>query len=224
MKYIIANWKSNKQVEEVKDWFNKFHSLANFKQNNLNDIEVVVCPSFVHLQLARSLINKYNLPIKLGAQNVSPETSGAYTGEISAEMLGELVGYVIIGHSERRDNFSENDKMLFQKVGLAKEAGLKSIFCIQGKETLIPNNVSIIAYEPVWAIGTGKAETPENTAEVASYVKRKYPIDTVIYGGSVTKDTIADFIKTDTLDGVLAGGASLDPDHFWQIVRQCQVD
>lgn len=219
MKYIIGNWKSNKDSREVTIWFETFAKL--YKKNKtgkLNNLKVIICPSFVQLVQAKQLVISHNLPIKLGAQDVSPFANGPYTGEVSATQLKELVEYVVIGHSERRNNFQENGGLLVQKVVMAIKERLKPIFCIQGPKTTIPPGVSIAAYEPVWAIGSGTAETPENAAKIARQVKQNKLANLVVYGGSVTPENVCGFLAGSSIDGILAGGVSLDPVKFWQII------
>lgn len=219
MKYIVGNWKSNKNTKEVEDWFKNFADL--YRQNKriaTDRLEIVICPPFVYLSLVNKLKIGYGLPIKIGVQDVSPFSNGAYTGEISANMLEELVEYVIIGHSERRSNFHEDDKMLTEKVKKSRESRLQPIYCVQDSKTYIPNEVSIVAYEPTWAIGTGISDTPESANKAAEFIKQKNQVSTVIYGGSVTPENINSFLTTNNIDGVLPGGASLDPVKFWEII------
>lgn len=218
MKYIIGNWKTNKNIIEVEVWFKTLQSLYSQNQNiNLQSVEIVVCVPYVYLPLAKKLRDEYRLPLKLGAQDVSAYGSGAYTGEVSAIQLSEWVEYVVIGHSERRNYFGEDDKILTEKVKRSQEAQLNTIYCVQDENTFIPPGVTIVAYEPVWAIGTGKTDTPENANSVAQKVKEKWHGNILIYGGSVTADNIKSFITTQYIDGVLPGGASLDPNKFWQM-------
>lgn len=216
-KYIIGNWKSNKNIVDVRNWFDEFRKLHSQNNKSLKDIETVVCPPYVFLPLAKKLRDDYKLPLKLGAQDMSPFGNGAYTGEISASQLAEFVEYVLIGHSERRNNFEEDDKLLSEKVKRANEAELNSIYCVQDENTFIPEGVTIVAYEPVWAIGTGKTDTPGNANRVAHAIKQKWSGDVLIYGGSVTPDNVTSFIKKDSIDGVLPGGASLDAVKFWEM-------
>lgn len=219
MKYIIGNWKSNKNTTETENWFKTLQTLYNQnKKISLENVEAVVCPPFVLMPLAVRLRDEYKLPLKLGSQDISPFPNGAYTGEVSASQLAEFVDYVIIGHSERRNNFGEKDLLLSQKVERANESKLKPIFCIQDENTVIPDGVGIVAYEPVWAIGTGKTDTPDNANNVSQKVKEKWNGNVLIYGGSVTPDNIQSFITTQYIDGVLPGGASLDPQKFWEMI------
>ncbi|OGG14733.1 triose-phosphate isomerase [Candidatus Gottesmanbacteria bacterium RIFCSPHIGHO2_01_FULL_39_10] len=217
-KYIIGNWKSNKNRQETKDWFS-FISKQKFSKKTYQYLSVVVCPPFPYLSLSRVLISESQLTIQLGAQDVSPFPNGAYTGEITAIMIKEYAEYVLIGHSERRKYFHEDDKLLAEKVTRAMEAGLKVVYCVPDEKTEVPQNVDLIAYEPVWAIGTGKADTPENASQVIGIIKQKYPQNQVIYGGSVTPENVVSFVSQSNIDGVLPGGASLDPVKFSQMVE-----
>lgn len=210
--YIIGNWKCNKNSQEVNTWF---HAIGNIKTPH----EIVVCPTYIHLIQAKNLINSLKLTLKLGAQDVSPFPNGAYTGEVSASQLKEMVEYLIIGHSERRKNFNESDELLAQKVKQANDQSLKTIFCVPDENTAIPQGVSIVAYEPVWAIGSGKADSPENANTVIEKIKEKYPNVPVIYGGSVTPENIQSYLSEEYIDGVLPGGASLDAIKFAQMVN-----
>ena len=211
--YIVANWKSNKTVGETKQWFKEFLK----KEKNIGSKIIVVCPPFTSLYLAKELTA--NSPLKIGAQNTSAFGRGAYTGEINAAQVKELADYVIIGHSERRNNFLENDEILEKKVDFAISAGLIPIFCVQNENTKIPSNIKIVAYEPVFAIGSGVADTPQNAQKVASSIKSKNPfIEEILYGGSVTKDNIKSFVEQKDINGVLVGGASLDPSSFTDLI------
>lgn len=214
--FIVANWKSNKTESEAKDWLSQVSSL---RDQDLLNKEIIVCPSFVHLSAMKTFIEEQKLPIKLGVQNISPFGEGAYTGEINSKQIKGFVDFVIIGHSERRKNFGETDEMLFQKFKLAKEAGLNVIFCVQGKEIKVPEDANIIAYEPINAIGTGNPDTPENAENVGVYFKANSQVSRVLYGGSVTAANVSGFTQMPNIDGILVGGASLDPLEFLQISK-----
>jgi len=204
--FIAGNWKSNKTIAEARDWLNAFHVEA-------TGITVVVCVPYTSLSgMASSLF-------ELGAQNVSAFGEGAYTGEVTARQVKELARWVIIGHSERRKNFGETDEILTNKVKRAHEAGLQIIYCVPDENTLVPDGTEVVAYEPTWAIGTGKTDSPENANEVARNIKKKPAVQTVIYGGSVTPDNVKSFVSMDAIDGVLPGGASLDPQKFAQLIH-----
>lgn len=215
--FIVANLKSNKNEAEAKNWLESFKKLNENPQFFLQK-EIIVCPSFTLLSLFSYFFKENNLPVKIGAQNVSPFSEGAYTGEVNARQIKDFGDYVLIGHSERRNNFNEEDELLSKKVELSLRAGLKPIFLVQGNETLIPQGVEIIAYEPVFAIGSGNPDTPENANSVANFIKTKGNYQ-VLYGGSVTPQNIKSFTEKESLNGVLVGGASLDPDEFIKIIQ-----
>jgi triosephosphate isomerase (TIM) len=216
--FIVANWKSNKTILQTEDWFRTF----NTSQLTINkeEKEVIICPPFTLLPKAKELIvNSQLLPV-LGAQNISPFDEGAFTGEINGNQIGEFAEYVIIGHSERRKNFSETDEILSQKVQKATECNLTPIFCVQGADTPIPEGVTLAAYEPIFAIGTGNPDTPENAEAVIKTIKEKNPsVKYVLYGGSVTPEDVSGFTQNPLIDGVLVGGASLLSDKFMQIIK-----
>jgi len=217
--FIVANWKSNKTINETEKWLHDFS--GEFKRNpfSLDHKEVIVSPSFTLLEHSRYCASNLNLPIELATQDISPFDEGAYTGEINAKQIREFADYVIIGHSERRKNFNESDEMLSKKVELANKYGLTPIFCVQGKETQIPSDSPIIAYEPIDAIGTGHPDTAENAEDIASFFKRNHGVSYVLYGGSVTSKNVKDFTQMPNIDGVLVGAASLDAKEFYEIIQ-----
>lgn len=216
---IIANWKCNpKNLIEAKKLFNKVKKL-----------NAVICPPFIYISLFKSA--------NLGAQNCHYEQSGAYTGEISPKMLKDLgLKYVIIGHSERRIHFKETDEMINKKLKAALKAGLKPILCIGEKKgenakKIISSQLKkdlkgiskkdlrkiIIAYEPVWAIGTGDFCKTEKAKKALGFIKQK--INTrILYGGSVNSKISKSYIKVG-FNGLLVGGASLDAKEFIKIVK-----
>lgn len=249
-KLIIANWKMNPQTgKEARQIFNLLTKNLKLITNNkkLKNIEMVVCPPFVYLPLL-SVIGHKSL-VNLGAQDVFWEEKGAYTGEISPAMLKDLkCDYVIIGHSERRKYFGETDEMVNKKVLAALKAKLNVILCVgenyRENHNEIPNIVEeqvaaalanvpksaigkiIVAYEPIWAIGTGIPDTPEG-AMMAAVLIRKTAVGIfgpsaknlrVIYGGSVNAENAGSFINHEGIDGVLVGGASLNPMEFANII------
>lgn len=213
--FVVANWKSNKTEIEADSW------LQGFKIDDLRSTnkEIIICPPFTLLSSVSSEVRSRQLEIKIGAQNISSFDEGAYTGEINGKQVKEFADYVIIGHSERRKNFGETDEILFEKARLAKENGLIVIFCVQGKETKVPENVDIVAFEPVSAIGTGQSDSPENANDVASCFKSNFNVSAVLYGGSVTAENVNKFTQMSNIDGVLVGGASLDAKEFYEIIQ-----
>ncbi len=243
---VAANWKMNKTVEEAR-------SLVYAMSNRLRDIkgvEKVLCPPFPARQAVRAMLEGSDLG--LGAQNMYWEEKGAYTGEVSPVMVKELCQYVILGHSERRAYFGETDETVNRKVRAAQKFDVTPIFCVgetleqyeakrtaevvtrQVKQGLAEVDAAfaprvIVAYEPVWAIGTGKASSGPNANDVVGNVIRAslkglFGADTaqairVLYGGSVTGANAAEFFGQPEIDGALVGGASLKPDDFIAITQ-----
>ena len=217
--WIIANWKSNKNIAEALDWISQVGPKIPKKEN----LKVVVCPTFTALSEVKKAITVGNFPMMVGSQDLSPYDMGAYTGEESASLLQELVSLSILGHSERRENFKEDDEMIANKVEQAKQANIIPLVCVQGLDTPMPNGCTLVAYEPIFAIGTGNPDTPENAENVAEQLKRKYGQDLeVLYGGSVTSQNIESFISQKGLSGVLVGNASLESEEFIKIVSLCE--
>ncbi|MBI2594063.1 triosephosphate isomerase [Candidatus Daviesbacteria bacterium] len=215
--WIIANWKSNKTISEALEWLNQVGPKLQKREN----IQVIVCPTFSCLPELKKEIQTHAYPIFLGSQDLSPFDKGAYTGEEPAELLKELVNFSIVGHSERREKFGETDEIVAEKVKQTSSSGIESIFCIQGVKTPIPADVKIAAYEPVFAIGTGTPDTPENAQKVALEINSKNPEVNVLYGGSVTSVNCASFVQQQNIKGLLIGKASLDPEEFLKIIENC---
>jgi triosephosphate isomerase len=241
---IAGNWKMNTTVGEAVELVKAMRD----ELNKVRSVEKVLCPPFVSLAAAKELIK--GTSIKLGAQNVYFAEKGAYTGEISPLMLADLCEYVIIGHSERRQYFAEGGELINKKIKSALKVNLRPIFCVgerleqneagkteevvseQLKSALegIPSlNGLVIAYEPVWAIGTGKAATGEQANKTIAFIRRnlanlygdKVAQGTrILYGGSVTASNIAEFLRFVDIDGGLVGGASLKAAEFTGIVTQ----
>lgn len=215
---IIANLKSYKTENEAKEWLEKFVKIKESGQN-LDNKEIVICPSFQLLFMFKRYATEKDLPVKIGAQNVSPFDEGAYTGEVNAIQIKDFADFVLIGHSERRNNFGETDVMLSKKTELSLKYGLTPVFLVQGKDNIIPQGIEIIAYEPVSAIGSGNPDTPENANQTASSIKSKNNTYKILYGGSVTPENVNSFTSMASINGVLIGGASLDPEEFIKIIQ-----
>lgn len=216
--WIVANWKSNKTIAEALEWISQVGPEIP-KQENL---KVVICPTFSALSEVKKAITVGGFLMMVGSQDLSPYNVGAYTGEESASLLKDLISLSIIGHSERRQNFSESDEMVAKKVEQAIKDEITPLVCVQGQDTPIPEGCKLVAYEPVWAIGTGNPDTPENANNVAKSLKQKYGQDLeVIYGGSVTADNVKSFVIQENIDGVLPGKASLNAEEFVKIVKEC---
>lgn len=179
---------------------------------------IVVCPSLPFIGSAHAKIQSASWRIKLGIQDVSQFDQGPYTGEVAATQVKNLCDWAIVGHSERRQNFGETDVIIKEKSQRATEAGLTAIFCVSSQNDLIPAGVEVVAYEPIFAIGTGNPDTPENAASVAQKLKAKDEL-IILYGGSVTGENVDTFLKKGIIDGVLVGSASLDPATLIDIIE-----
>ena len=215
MQYFFANLKSHMTLQEGKKWLNNFMSL-NFPQNR----KVVVCPPFTLLPIFNAS------GLSLCAQNISPYPEGEYTGEISASMLKDLAEYVLIGHSERRKLFFEKTEDINNKLTQAKENNLAPLLGISvaseinGSLDIIKSfEKPFILYEPSFAIGTGNPDTLENAAKICQNIKLKLPACRFLYGGSISAENISQFSGKDCIDGVVVGKNSLDPLHFFEIVK-----
>ena len=221
---IVANWKMNPQNLQGAKLL--FDSVANGIKN-LKNVEIVICPPFLYILNLKSQI----LNLKLGAQDCFWEEKGAFTGEVSPKMLKDLgrCDYVILGHSERRKYLKETDEMINKKIKAALKSDLTPILCIEnisqlkkGTKDLLRKEQKklIIAYEPVFAIGTGKPCTPEKAKEMKTAIKKIINKDiSIIYGGSVNSQNAADYIKMAGFQGLLVGGASLNPAEFIKVVK-----
>jgi triosephosphate isomerase len=225
---IAGNWKMYKGPAEAAEF------CVALRDEQLDDVDVVVCPPYVSLAVTVQLLA--GTEIGVASQSVHWEESGAYTGEISASMLRELGVYgAIVGHSERRQYFGETDDTVGLRARAALEAGLFVIACVGETEdereagrtedvlrrqlsVLEPDDNLVVAYEPVWAIGTGKTATPELAQDAHAFVKSLLEVP-VLYGGSVKPDNAAELLAQPDVDGALVGGASLELDSFTAICR-----
>jgi triosephosphate isomerase len=225
---IAGNWKMYKGPAEAAEF------CLGLREQELDGVDVVVCPPYLSLTVAVQLLA--GTEIAVAAQNVHWEDEGAYTGEVSARMLREVGVYgTIVGHSERRQYFGETDETVGKRVHTALEAGLFVIACVGETEeeresgqteevlrrqlsVLEPDDNLVVAYEPVWAIGTGKTATPETAQEAHAFIKSLLNVP-VLYGGSVKPENAAELLAQADLDGALVGGASLDLESFTAICR-----
>ncbi len=213
--WIIANWKSNKTISEALDWI----SLVGPKIPKKDNLKVVVCPTFVAIEEVAKTIKVSNFPLLVGSQDLSPYDEGSFTGEEAAEILKQFVQISILGHSERRQNFKETDKQVEEKVSQALTHNITPLVCVQGVDTPVPTSCKLVAYEPIFAIGTGNPDTPENASNVAKSLKEKYGSELeVLYGGSVNSENVKAFIEKESINGVLIGKSSLDGEEFVKII------
>ena len=239
---IVGNWKMNSTADQARILASAIRSGL----EGVTSVDVAVCPPFTSLQTVRSALEGSGIGV--GAQNMHHEASGAFTGEVSVEMVAELCDYVIIGHSERREHFGETDEGVRVKVAAALEAGLNAIVCVGERleareageaEGVVGSQLSaslegipaskglLVAYEPVWAIGTGRAATAADAqammAHIRSLLSRQFgPAGAgvpLLYGGSVTAENVGDLVSQPDVDGALVGGASLKADVFVRLVR-----
>ena len=244
---IAGNWKINGLLKDARDLAT---GLRKELGDNAGGPEVLVFPPFLHLDAVRQTLD--GCPIKLGAQDVHWEAKGAFTGELSTAQLKEVgVVSVLLGHSERRHVMGETNEMINRKIKACLAAGLLPIVCIgelleernmgvtrevverqiaKGLDGLTPEEVAklVLAYEPVWAIGTGKTATPRQAEEVHHYVRKLITQKSgeavgqgmrILYGGSVSPDNVKELMAEEDIDGALVGGASLKVDSFLKIVR-----
>ena len=249
---MAGNWKMNLNHQEAVVLVQKLAWTLSDKRHDYGKVEVVVCPPFTDLRSVQTLVDGDRLSIKYGAQDVSTQDSGAYTGEVSAAMLAKLgCSYVVVGHSERREYHAETDETVNAKAHKALAAGMIPIVCVgEGLEirqagdqvayTLAQIDGSlagftaeqvaglVVAYEPVWAIGTGEVATPDDAQEVCAAIReriREVHGDAaadgvrVLYGGSVKASNVAGIMEKADVDGALVGGASLQVDEFGGICR-----
>lgn len=213
MLYIVANFKSYKTENEAKIW------LEEIKSSQLpTDKKIIVCPPFTLLPLFKSYIQEQALPISLGAQNLSQFDEGPFTGEENAKQVKEFADFVLIGHSERRRNFNETEDILTKKTEAAIKNNLNPIYLVQSEKEPVPDGVVIVAYEPVFAIGSGTPDTPENADKVAMELKQKKELE-ILYGGSVNSENVKAFTSMPNISGVLVGGSSLLAAEFLKVVE-----
>ncbi|NTU46570.1 triosephosphate isomerase [Candidatus Roizmanbacteria bacterium] len=222
MKLIVANWKSHKTDKEGVEWFQELETLLNTNPITLekireNQIRVVVCPPFPLLPLLHPLAQP--LGIFLGAQNISSHEEGSFTGEVPTLIIADMCQYVIVGHSERRALFHETDADIGKKVTLALEQRIEPIVCVRNEEDIIPPHASIVAYEPVAAIGTGNNMRPEEVVAVKETLLLSQKA-LFLYGGSVDPENASSYLAHQQIDGLLIGSASLDPYQFYTILRE----
>ena len=241
---IAANWKMNTTVNEAVELVHKMIGAL----DRIDSVEKVICPPFISLTAVAEIIRDSS--IKMGAQNIYFEEKGAYTGEISPLMLAGLCQFVIIGHSERRQYFNETDEIINRKIKTALEFEIIPILCIGEKledneagktEDVLRRQLesalvgvdslskTVIAYEPIWAIGTGRSASGNQADETIGFIRHRiaalYNEETAsnmrtLYGGSVTAENVAEFIRQPEIDGALVGGASLKAEQFISIVKQ----
>lgn len=210
---IIANHKSNKTWDELEKWLETIGPQANLCSGT-----IIVCPTMAFLSEASQKVKEAGWKIKIGSQNISQFETGAYTGEVAASQISNQVGFTILGHSERRRYFGETEAVVAEKFQMAQKSKIESIFCVQDENTPIPEGVKIVAYEPIFAIGTGKTDTPENAKAISAKIKQRGAY-IVLYGGSVDHENVNGFLEKGIIDGALVATASLESESFSEILK-----
>lgn len=242
---VVANWKMNKNVSKSIEFLNIFLP----KIKDIKNTEIVICPSFVSLPKMSEILTDESAI--LGAQNINQETEGSFTGEVCAKMIKDFANYVILGHSDRRKYFGETDEMIKEKILKASEYDIMPILCIGEDLSEREKNLTeykirlqlekclesisaelikkmVIAYEPIWAIGTGVSDSPEKANQAILFIRKflqeiydKEVAQSVriLYGGSINPENVQSFIRVSGIDGFLIGKSSLDPDTFYQIIN-----
>lgn len=249
---IAGNWKMNLDHQQATVLVQKLDWMLRDKRHDFAKVEVAVIPPFTDIRSVQTLIDGDRLKLKFGAQDLSAHESGAYTGEVSGRFLAKLgCSYVVVGHSERREYHHEDDALVAAKVAAAYQNGVTPLLCVgeslevrrsgeqvafvlgqldvalQGLSAEQVNSI-VIAYEPVWAIGTGEVATPEDAQEVCAAIRARLAqlysdqvaaAVRVLYGGSVKSGNVAAIMAKDDVDGALVGGASIDVEEFATICR-----
>jgi triosephosphate isomerase (TIM) len=232
MKYLIANWKMNHTVAQGIEYLKEYQSL----QPKISKTKVLIAPSYTSFFPLSQIIQKETIPVSLCAQNICEFKRGAYTGEVSAEMIQEIgCKYVLLGHSERRHLFHESNESINKKYQMALDYSLIPIICFgetlpvyQTKKTvsyiteqllfLKGEKPPIFAYEPVWSIGSGLIPRIDEIETIVDFMKQNFPASSLLYGGSVNPETIQSIAKIEGLDGFLVGGASLQAVTFIKLL------
>ena len=236
---IVSNWKMNGTKSDIEHWVNEVSNKIDYKSH----IKCIICPPSCYLDSTRQIISKIDSPIKLGSQEIDSTNSGALTGGINSQMLKDFsTEYVLIGHSEQREHLNEDNITLRFKLDSAIQNGISAIFCIgepaemklagntenfllEQLDLLTPDDLDFItiAYEPIWAIGTGLNADKKYIESIHQFIKiylnklNKEKNISVVYGGSVKLENCEDILSSNNVDGLLIGGASLDPDTFSKI-------
>lgn len=215
MKYIIANWKAHMTLAETNDW------MAKFVKNDFSEIKdqfkIIIAAPFHTLESVKRITDQY-IFMHVASQDLSKYETGAFTGEISAQMLYGLVEYTLLGHSERRTLFNESNEIIHQKAKQAKTFGIEPIICVRSVANTIPVHTKILVYEELASIGNGNNEPIENVLHMQKTIdpQNKYAF---LYGGSVNETNIVEYISQESIDGVCIGTASLNPQEFYATIK-----
>ncbi|MBI2051875.1 triosephosphate isomerase [Candidatus Roizmanbacteria bacterium] len=222
MHYIIANWKATKNLEEAEAWLKQFLSYLEAdrivrERLESGALKIVICPAYHLLSVVKSTIS--SIPnFAIGTQDVSSFEAGNFTGEVSARNLSGLVEFAIIGHSERRQYLGETNETVEEKTSLSKKYGIAPIVCIRDKNDVIPHEAELVAYEPVYAIGTGENEPLEKVLALRQSLQLGDNMR-FLYGGSVNEHNIVQYSSAKEIDGFLIGTASYEAKSFYNAIR-----
>jgi len=217
MKYLIANWKAQITLSEMTLWIDifreKLHENTSLREKLKNkELIIIICPSFPFLLYVKNRLQDI-VGIDVGGQNVSHVQAGKYTGEVTAQALKDVASFAIVGHSERRKHFNESEEDIERKILLCSQFHITPVHCVRSANDLIYEDASIIAFEPVDAIGTG--ENADVSYVLETKAKMNLPEDSVfLYGGSADSENIHEYLATGEVQGFLVGTASLDPREF----------
>ncbi len=214
-KLVIANWKCFKTIEEGLQWINA----VGLVMPQLENIDVVVCPSFIALDAVSRLVKEKGYALKVGSQTLSSIEQGAFTGEVSAKMLSGIADFALVGHSERRSNFGETNADMEKKLALAKQHRIEPLLLVRSEEDTIPRGTTYFAWEPVKAIGSGSSIDAKTADDMVVHLAKGRQGLYGMYGGSVTPDNVNTYIQSSHLYGVVVGSASLDSSKFLEMLN-----
>ncbi len=223
VKYLIANWKAQTTLSEMIQWIETFRELLHADQSvqqklQKKELSIIICPPFPYLLYIKNRFQDVD-GVSVGAQTVSHLKEGKYTGEVTAKALKDAAGFSIIGHSERRANFHETEDEIERKVSLCNQYHIEPILCVRNEQDTIYDDVRIVAFETIEAIGTGKNE------EVAHVLQMKQKMNvragvSFLYGGSADAENMAEYLDTGEIHGFIVGTASLDPHEFFTMAQK----
>lgn len=217
-KILIGNWKSNKTIDETREFLTEFSQyLLDHPPSNK---KIIICPTFTTLKYTADFLHANNIEVAIGAQNISRYEEGAYTGEVAARQLQNIAQWVIIGHSERRRLFGETEDIITEKLKQAKKYDLKTVLCVQD-ESEDTSEAEYVAYEPPTSIGTGSPDDPKHIEEVFGKILEKNSSAKLLYGGSIDEKNIEKYREIKNISGFLIGGASLNASSFAGLISKC---
>lgn len=224
MKYLIANWKAQMTYNQVQEWIRQCKQILAediiIKRNgDNNNLTIIICPPHQFILYVKEQLKDISF-IQIGAQDISHIEEGKFTGEVTAKALQGIIDFAIIGHSERRSNFEESEEIISQKIAQCVTYGIKPILCVRDQNDIMYSDVSLVAYEPVSAIGTGHNMNPQEVIEMKKQLSLSSDVQ-FFYGGSADEKNCKEYLQTDNIDGFLVGSASLDAKRFLEMAQNC---